>query len=1108
MRIIVTKSVCVALVWSQLFTPAWAAVDIAQVPLDAISNVKPNIIFGMDDSGSMDFEVMLGTNDGSFWWDTSTKRGWDATGKFYFNQTGNTGSQSDGNWTKYAYLFPNGCASDKRILCDSNSHYAVPPTPQFAALRSSYYNPIYYDTFKTYSPWPSAYVSGSTRTFSAASPTAPRSHPVTSSTGSMNLTATLTSTSSNWIFRMLAGMVVPGATIPGIRTSSTGTGSWSDVTTDTTLTGSTWASIPYYPATFYQREGCTVDAASCVAAPDGATLKRYEIKAGNAFPSGRSYADEIQNFANWWQYYRKRKLMLSAAMGGVLSEITNVRGGVAGFNSRPANVAMYDFGASADAANYRAVIGQFYANPSSGGTPTRETLKYIGEQFVNNSNVVQHSCQRNAAFIVTDGFAYANAVTPPSYDRSKWGTPAPLGVPYTKTLADIALSYFTVNIRPDLAPGRVPYDAMATWPGADKNPDLHMNTYGITLGSRGTVWPMAGDPFVSPPSWPNPSVDKSPTSIDDLFLATLNGRGQMLLATDVTVLTEGIQEVINDIIYKAGAQSAVGLANPNVTLGSNYAYWSSYNGRGWTGDVNASTIDTASGAVSTAPLWSAGDLLKTRDWTTRKIGSFNGSGGVAFTAAAVGSRIGMGPGGTSEQLVNWLRGDRSQEGTLYRKRIGILGDVVNAEPALSPDGSVVYQAANDGMLHAFSAANGTELWAYVPGHAHAAMGALASKIYNHRFYVDGTPTVQKLDTGPIILVGGMRAGGAGFYALNVTNSTAASDADVASKVMWEFPNASTSSAIKNNLGLSYGRPVVVKTAGNGWVALLTSGYNTSGDGKGRVFMLNATTGSLIREFVTTATADLGQISAFVTQTAAGGYVADAVYGGDLAGNLWKFDLESGAVSLVATLKDAGGMPQPITAAPELTLVNTKRVILVGTGKLLGVSDFSPSQTHSFYAIADTGTPVADVRTELDPRTLVVSGETRTLSASAPDWSTRRGWYFDLPAGEIANTDPQVALGAVFFTTSKASSTACASESFLYMVDIYTGSQRPPEVFTSTPWTGIRIGAVLSSRPVLAQLPSTSLVALTHRSDNTIDSRLIAPPRAVNPRRAAWKEVQR
>ena len=189
-------------------------------------------------------------------------------------------------------------------------------------------------------------------------------------------------------------------------------------------------------------------------------------------------------------------------------------------------------------------------------------------------------------------------------------------------------------------------------------------------------------------------------------------------------------------------------------------------------------------------------------------------------------------------------------------------------------------------------------------------------------------------------------------------------------------------------------------------------------------------------------------------------------------------------------------------------MNTTRVILVGTGKLLGVSDFSPSQTHSFYAIADTGTTVADVRTELDPRTLVISGETRTLSASAPDWSTRRGWYFDLPAGEIANTDPQVALGSVFFTTSKASSTACASESFLYMVDIYTGSQRPPEVFTSTPWTGIRIGAVLSSRPVLAQLPSTSLVALTHRSDNTIDSRLIAPPTVANPRRAAWKEVQR
>ena len=57
-----------------------------------------------------------------------------------------------------------------------------------------------------------------------------------------------------------------------------------------------------------------------------------------------------------------------------------------------------------------------------------------------------------------------------------------------------------------------------------------------------------------------------------------------------------------------------------------------------------------------------------------------------------------------------------------------------------------------------------------------------------------------------MLVGGLRGGGAGYYALDVTSPAAASEADVAAKVLWEFPNASTPAAVRNNLGLSFGKP--------------------------------------------------------------------------------------------------------------------------------------------------------------------------------------------------------------------------------------------------------------------------------------------------------------
>ena len=299
------------------------AVDISQVPIDGISNVKPNIVFAMDDSGSMDFEVLLRTNDGALWWQTSgtSGTGWDASGQPLFNTSG----QADNAWTKFAYLFPNGCASDRRVLCDSGGHFAIPPTPQFAFLRSNSYNPLYYDPRVTYTPWAPGYIASSTRSFSAASASAPLSHPVRSTgpiTG-FSLVTNYTSTLTNTVFRLLPGMAIPGQSISGIRTASAASPTtWSALSTNLTVTSTnnaqyTWASIPYYPATYYHRETCTLSGLICVLAPDGSTLKRYEIKTGTSFPSGRTYEAELQNFANWFQYYRKRKLMLGSAMGQV-----------------------------------------------------------------------------------------------------------------------------------------------------------------------------------------------------------------------------------------------------------------------------------------------------------------------------------------------------------------------------------------------------------------------------------------------------------------------------------------------------------------------------------------------------------------------------------------------------------------------------------------------------------------------------------------------------------------------------------------------------------------------------------------------------------------------
>ena len=131
------------------------------------------------------------------------------------------------------------------------------------------------------------------------------------------------------------------------------------------------------------------------------------------------------------------------------------------------------------------------------------------------------------------------------------------------------------------------------------------------------------------------------------------------------------------------------------------------------------------------------------------------------------------------------------------------------------------------------------------------------------------------------------------------------------------------------------------------------------------------------------------------------------YGGDLQGNVWRFDLtRTGAgeidAELLATLRDADGNAQPVTAAPELTRLLGRRVVLVGTGRLLDIGDFGSTRTMSFYAIAD-GTALGNARSGLVRQTYTRA--TDTLTTNTVNWATDRGWYFDLPAGEQASTDP-------------------------------------------------------------------------------------------------------
>jgi type IV pilus assembly protein PilY1 len=1129
------------------------ATNLAERPLRAAVLAKPNVIFGMDDSGSMDNELMLYNNDGALWWDFNTASGWGVDASHpnaamrtitstWFNGPGD----SNPRWRKMVYLFPNGTGTGDRSSPDAaDAHFAVMPTTQFAFTRwsgvywdaganayrsaptspqaSPVHNPIYYNPLTTYSPWAPAQTGSGAVTPAAATAAAARSHPIYGS-GTLNLTADVAANQNdNHVFTALPGMVVPvGASVSLCDSENANCGGWNTVTTQYTVPANTVTRVAlgYYAATYWVKESCSVPSTvnvltdTCTTAPDGSTLKRYEIKSTTtSYPSGRSYAQEMQNFANWWQYHRKRRLMLAGAMGSTLENLTGLRMGVVAFNSR-SPVTMYDADSTNASANRLRVAGIFYETTANGGTPTRETLDYIRGQYARTSatngsyDVMQYACQRNNAFIVTDGFANASAVTMPNYDAGKSQATYGSGAPYENidsgTLADLSLRMYTNNIRTDLTPGRVLTNAR------DPNPDPHINTYGLSIGARGTLFI---DENSAPPTttglWPNPTANRSPYSVDDLWHATINGRGKMYLATTPTDTALRIQSGLNDILQISGAQGGASVGSVNLARGDGRVYLGSYNVSGWVGDLTANGIDVSTANVSGTAIWSAANLLAARNWTTRNIFTSSGNTGQEFTDTNIGATV-TPSGYVSADVVNYLRGDRSGEGTSFRTRSSLMGPVVNSTPVVAGAEGVVYVATGYGMLHAFDTATGVEQWAYVPQEVLSKVGEQVRRGWTYQTLTDATPRYGQLSNGNKLLVAGLGAAGRSYYAMDVSAPKNLNQAQAAAQFRWRFP-ASTDTTNLARMGYTVGQPSIVRTAASGDVVLVTSGYDNGdtsiGDGKGRMWMLNAATGAVIKTFSTTsgsngAEAGLAHLAPFRENDGTVRYV----YGGDLLGNLWRFDLATAGAGehngdLVASFIDANNNPQPITATPELGYEAGKRIVMVGTGRLLDISDFGSALTQTFYALAD-GATLTNARSSLVARTF--DGSNNTVTGASFSWANNRGFYMDLPAGEQANTKPLLARGMIAFSTNVQGANDCVQSSYAYLLGFDDGLPVPGAALVRT---------TLSLTENATGLQALQLSGGRIRGDCRLSNGQQCgvnppPPLPIPPAKGAWKDVRR
>lgn len=494
----------------------------------------------------------------------------------------------------------------------------------------------------------------------------------------------------------------------------------------------------------------------------------------------------------------------------------------------------------------------------------------------------------------------------------------------------------------------------------------------------------------------------------------------------------------------------------------------------WYGFVTSDTIDT-SGVSTINPNWGTNpsnskalstadklDALSAAQINNRVILSFNNSSspaaGIPFKWAnlsssntGVSQKMWLNKGyidtsttlagdGRGEDRLNFIRGDRSKESRNYstsnttanfRNRKTRQGDIVNSaiwyvgSPANGYISNsyqsfinsnryrlpMLYVGGNDGMLHGFSANDGTEKIAYVPHGVVQNLATLSDGGYSHRYYVDGSPMSGDIDVGTstapdwrTYLVGALGAGGRGYFVLDVTkpgsdgstNSPTApatnfSESNAASLVIMDKTAAAVTDAagtskpldmnVDADIGHIFGSPVVAESnfqrtlqitrLNNGrWAYITGNGYNSVNERPVLLLQYLDDDKSLVKiPAVATGTAEAVQngLSSPQTLDVNGDGIPDYVYAGDLRGNLWKFDISSSTATnwgvafsgnplFTATYTSTSGSSsrQPITAPPTLRTNRSAGGLMVafGTGRNLTETDRTDTSTQTVYSILD------------------------------------------------------------------------------------------------------------------------------------------------------------
>lgn len=1177
--------VLLVLLSGMAFKVLGASTDIANQPLITMDDVraKPNIMFILDSSGSMDSQFM--PDDMS------------STSRYGYRSSQCNGLAYNPNTTYFPPVDADGNAY-------SNASFSAAWTDGFAASSTI-------DLLTT----------GDSGTIGLSSSVTPGTGTKAFDINSSGSTLTATTFTTGTVIKLVSGSrSMTGTVASWTRISgSSGTLTVNVTAASGSSSSSSWTYYhggPYYYTYSGTQPTMSWKYTGSSGAVDTSTTFYTECMTSTSSASAvftkvnvTASSSDATNYANWYSYYRKRILLMRTAAGKAFSRLdTGYRvgftvisdSGVTEGGNYFRDVRMFD---TTQKTNF---YSSLYSAPAGSYTPLRAALSKAGQYFAKKVSgqtydPMEYSCQRNYAILSTDGYwntnietstygplkldnatsvgnqdvaesrplfdgtatttvrtrtkyfvgsvgscsssRYRLRTTPQTYNTttSNWVdgtttsscvtgstvvvnglTAAALANTTTfgaessndvttggssDSLADVAQYYYSTDLRNstlsnctsttsgesrDVCSNSLPASGRdtATW--------QHMTTFTIGLGVSGTLaydknyLSQTSGSYVDLTSgaanWPTPYDGAGAVNIDDLWHAAVNGRGQYYSALSSEELGEAISGVLDTISQVEGSASSASTNTLELVSGNNnWVYQATYTTAKWFGDIKAYTIDGETAEISSTETWSAKTRLDSRTASDRAI-LFNKSGVLTdFTygnlpAAFQGyfnnlcsqsiiasqcsslSSSNLAIANSGSNLVSYLRGERTYEGSAYRSRDGLLGDIINSTPvfiaapgfiytdtgyaafktAQASRAGVIYAGANDGMLHAFDATSGVEKWAFIPTAVLPNLYKLADSSYatKHTYFVDGTVVVGDIYDGSqwrTILVGGLNAGGKGYYALDITSP----DNPL---LLWEFTDT--------NLGFSYGNPLIGKRADGTWVVALTSGYNnTSGDGKGHLFVLDAVTGNKVLDISTgvgssSTPSGLGKINAWIADSSDNTMMR--IYAGDLLGNLWRFDLDNlvephqGAL-LLAEFRSGTGDIQPITVQPRLKKVLSYPVVLIATGRYLGTTDVTDTTTQSVAAVKDplanSGWGQVRSNSTMVAQTMTVGGSAISSTDYSVDWDIKNGWWFDLPiSGERVVTSMALTGDTLYVGSAVPSGEACKSggSSWLYTIDMLSG----------------------------------------------------------------------